>query len=435
MPGVARPPTARARGMPERRTRDGSVMSPGNGKCYIFVDESIKTPPATDPVARSGDEEADLESSISRRRRRSFVAALMRRSGLRSSDEIVEISVEEQQRTHPIEIPDADLIVISWDSANGDGGRGSDQTLQFFATEGRSRICDVMSPDRGRGAVLFSECQTVQGLPVQAAYDAIFGTGEITVLSEPLKAEVRFGAQAYPAKFWGQTHPIIRGYEWPMREAFLANVPGGRRLQLFGPDSYPIPDDSNPVDTSPLIHYRRDSLWFGWFTSWKRGWVPLLIADLSCRAEAEYRGLAEVPAVLLAKRSGNGYLLASTLWVAAMPAVGRFIQRLQDPDWEAIMAYHRRVRLSQFLEDSIVTLAMLSMAVVLSAVVVYVTFNTSANNELRVAVVGSGLTVISIFNTWIIRGCRRIWSRPYGTGAVRWLLFPIRNYLHRRRLD
>jgi hypothetical protein len=118
-----------------------------------------------------------------------------------------------------------------------------------------------------------------------------------------------------------------------------------------------------------------------------------------------------------------------------MPAVGRFIQRLQDPDWEAIMAYHRRVRLSQFLEDSIVTLAMLSMAVVLSAVVVYVTFNTSANNELRVAVVGSGLTVISICNTWIIRGCRRIWSRPYGTGAVRWLLFPIRNYLHRRRLD
>jgi len=354
---------------------------------------------------------------------------------LRDPTEVVEVSVAEQQRTRPVEIPDADLIVISWDTANGDGGRGSDQTLQFFAAEGRSRLCEVLNPYSSNGAVLFCECQTVQGLPVQAAYDAIFGTGEITVLSEPFKAEVRFGAQAYPARFWGRTHPMIRGYEWPMRQAFLANVPHGRQLQLFGPDIYPVPDESNPICNTPLIHYCRESLWFGWFTQWKRGWVPILIADLSSRIETEYRGLPEVPAVLLAKKTGRGYVLASTLWLAGMPEVGRFIRRLQDPDWEAIKSYHRRVRLSQFLADSTVSFIMLAVAILLSIFVVQLTFNPSASSVLKTVIVGSGLTAISIFNIWVVRGWRRVWTRPYGTNPLRWLLYPIRKYIQRRKLS
>jgi hypothetical protein len=412
-------------------------MSPGNSKCYIFVDETLNTDHAgsADSAELRANQEADLDSRESPRRRRSFVAALMRKCQLRNPAEIVEISVTEQQRTRPVEIPDADLIVISWDTANGDGGRGSDQTLQFFTAEGRSRLWELLNPYSGDGAVLFCECQTVQGLPVQAAYDAIFGTGEITVLSEPINAAVRFGTQASPAKFWGRTHPMMRGCEWPMHQAFLANIPQGRQLQLLGPDTYPVPDESNPVDTTPLIHYRRESLWFGWFTQWKRGWVPILVADFSSRTEAEYRGLPEVPAILLAKKSGRGYVLASTLWLAGMPEVGKFIRRLQDPDWEAIRSYHRRVRLSQFLEDLTLSLIMLAIAVLLSIFVVQLTFSPSANSGLKTVVVGSGLSAISIFNIWVVRGWRRVWTRPYGTSPIRWLLYPIRKYLQHRKLS
>lgn len=412
-------------------------MSPGKGKCYVFVDESLSAdkPRSDDSTSAEVNQLVSPETQASPRRRRSFIATLMKKSRLRNPAEVVEISVAEQQRTRPVEIPDADLIIISWDAANGDGGRGSDQTLQFFATEGRSRLGEVLNPYSGNGAVLFCECQTVQGLPVQAAYDAIFGTGEITVLSEPFKAELRFGSQACPAKFWGRTHPVMRGYEWPMRQAFRANVPDGRRLQLFGPDTYPLPDESNPVDHTPLMHYRRESLWFGWFAQWKRGWVPILIADFSSRAEAEYRGLPEVPAVLLARKSGRGYVLASTLWLAGMPEVGRFLRRLQDPDWEAIRSYHRRVKLSQFLEDSVISLMMLALAVFLSIFVVRLTFSSSTNNPLKDIVIGSGLTVISIFNIWVVRGWRRVWTRPYGTNPIRWFLYPIRKYLQRRRLS
>jgi hypothetical protein len=411
-------------------------MSTGNvGRCYIFVDEKVPSQDSgsSDLGRTSLDGDPDLNNPVSRRRRRSFVAALMRKARLQGHNEIVEICVPEEQKIHPVEIPGADLIIVSWDTANGDGGRGSDQTLQFFATEGRSRLNDVLNPYNGYGAVLFCECQTVQGLPVQAAYDAIFGIDEITVLGQTLKAEVRFGTQAYPARFWHRTHPILRGYEWPMRQAFGVNVPDGRKLQLFAPDVYEMPDETNPTENNPLIHFRRESLWFGWFTEWKRGWVPLLIADFSARAEAEYSGRPEVPAVLLAKKTSRGYVLASTLWLAGMPGVGRFLQRLQDPDWEEINSYHRRVRLSQFLKDSTTSLGILVIAVLLSVAVVQTTLESSLGSPLRNAILGSGLTVISIFNIGVVRGWRHLWKRPYGIGTLRWFLYPLRSFLVRRQ--
>jgi hypothetical protein len=116
------------------------IMSPGKGKCYVFVDESFSAdqPRSDDSTSADVNQLVSPETQASPRRRRSFVATLMKKSRLRNPAEVVEISVAEQQRTQPVEIPDADLIIISWDAANGDGGRGSDQTLQFFATEGRS---------------------------------------------------------------------------------------------------------------------------------------------------------------------------------------------------------------------------------------------------------------------------------------------------------
>jgi hypothetical protein len=405
-----------------------AIMSPGKGKCYIFVDEAISDPvnAVHDLTDGAKDYEPDLQVLPSRRRRRSFIASLMRRAGLRDPHEVVEICVGEQQRTHPVEIPDADLIIVSWDAANGDGGRGSDQTLQFFATEGRSRLNEALNPYSGHGAVLFCEFQSVQGLPVQAAYDAIFGAGEVTVLKQTLNAGLRSGKQARPAKFLGRCHPMVKGYEWPMRQAFASNVPNGRQLQLFAPDRYVPPDESTPVDNNPLIHYRRDSLWFGWFTEWRRGWIPILVADFSSRSEVEYLARPEVPAILLAKKSGRGYVLASTLWLAGMPAVGTFLKRLQDPGWEEIDSFYRRVHRLQFLKDLFSSFLMLAIAVALSIIVVQVTLTSTAGSSLHNIVLGSGLTVISIVNICVFRGWRYLWKRPYGIGVLRWLLYPFR---------
>src|SRR5207244_2171391 len=69
------------------------------------------------------------------------------------------------------------VVVVAWDTANGDAACGSNRTLAFFRDNGRVRLDEMMNQQ----SIFLCEAQTVARVPLQSAYDAMFGHGQVVV--------------------------------------------------------------------------------------------------------------------------------------------------------------------------------------------------------------------------------------------------------------
>lgn len=366
-------------------------------QAIIFVDPLLSTLDGAAPPA-DGDQ----------RLRTSFLHRVLDERSFPST----EVSVfEYQQRLQPVDIEGASHILISWDASNGDGGRHSDSTMQFFRNE-RVRLAELL--DR-QGTIVFCECQTIEGLPVQAAYDAIYGRGELEVLDDVVTPEYRRGIAARHARL-AVGHPLLTNVYHPVEARYYDEYDDS--IQLFHPAERPrkVVDELSPQ--RPLLHFMRDSLYCGWFTAWKKGWVPILFANLPDNVLPRL----EKPAILLAKVTGNGVMVASTLWIAGYGQKQLILNVLSlDNRLAEVRRVHNRVARRRRIANLLTTVLLMACAVGLAWVLVEILVGGWASSLPASGLISAvGITVLSISNLILVKGCRSVWNRPYGVGVLRW---------------
>jgi hypothetical protein len=304
-----------------------------------------------------------------------------------------------------LDLKGAKLLVVSWDSANGDAAYGSSRTLQYFQSEGRVRVEELLMD----GGVVLSECQTLKGVPVQAAYDAIFGRGELTVLSDILPEPERRGDAALTADAFAD-HPILLGM--PRRVTQNYRDLGERMFYpaIVGPES----------TTRPVSELYRTSLWFGYFTHWRKGWIPLLYADLPASYVRRVGWKARPAAVLLAKVHRNGILLASTLFIAGAQFT-RLIDNLRAVDMTAVRRHHESAVRRRVVAD--VAVGVLVALLLVAAIRLLIWALTAPPSSIAfwlasVSGVGGIPLVMSVWNGYK----RAVWGRPFGFSVIRALI-------------
>ncbi len=69
------------------------------------------------------------------------------------------------------------LLIVNWDAANGDPLYRSEVTLNYFSSRASVHIDSLLAD----GGVVLIESQAAHNRPVQEPYDAICGSGEVTV--------------------------------------------------------------------------------------------------------------------------------------------------------------------------------------------------------------------------------------------------------------
>lgn len=323
---------------------------------------------------------------------------------------------EEVERGKQIWLGDYDAIFVSWDTANGDPSLQSDATLEYFQRIGRVRFADAArNRGRDRGLVLFCECQTVAGLPVQAAYDAIFGAGELTVNSGVAEQRFRRGERAKRArKYW--KHPLL---------CDIDELAAQYRLNGLNPDeSLFARDDVDDEDDflsggDPLSNFP-ESIWCGYFVDWRREWIPLLYAKPTLREFQAHR-----PAVMLAKIQSDGILVASTLWIAAVPPKTVVENLLTDDLLKRCRPFHRRMRRRRLMVDALITVLLAAAVFALSYLLFQVVVKRSLGNTTDKIVSAIGITIYSIVNLFLLRIGQFIVRRPPGISPIYRLRRPV----------
>jgi hypothetical protein len=317
------------------------------------------------------------------------------------------------------------LVIVAWDSANGDAACGSDRTLAFFRDNGLVRLNQLMTFQ----SILLCEAQTAARVPLQAAYDAIFGPGEVTVVSSagaPDQDGVRRGPWGdwVRRQGWSLRHPVISLLisHHPLLDDMSRRVRGERtyRGPLFNLRN-------RPSDEEGTDHI----LWRGWFTEWRRGWLPLVFAD------DPHRGTSFRRPVLLAKPYRHGLLLASTLWIAfgnfdqLMSAVLKLIQPTND--WRRLRRIHLAVEIVRGITD-VLTLVAIGFLLLIGTIVLWRSVGLSSpgwlNNVLDAlhfpnpgpvaqfaATLGIGVIGAAGIGWAWFRRC--VWDRPFGYTVLR----------------
>lgn len=356
---------------------------------YVFVD----------PLRSSVDPE-DSSCERERRLRRPFIPERL----AKLHHEYREICVYEyQQKVMPIDISNASHIFVSWDSANGDSIPRSNITLQFFISEGRVRAEEVLQD----GGTLFCECQTVEGLPVQAAYDAIFGSGEVTVNRVVLRSSERCGSNAEVA-MESSGHPLLQGMN--------KNLSGGDPPWEGNPPEPPklffatFSDGMEASQDRPLMKHFPNSLWAGWFTYWGPDWIPLLVAADKIAADGDVRR-----PILLAKVRGKGLLLASTLWIGALrqDQLLRNIVDVPIKDMSEIREYHQSQMRSRKQKDAGLIGLVIAVELFIVGLLVY-SYVGDVATWIKAIVSALGVSVIAFFVSSIGFLARHVWDRPHG---------------------
>jgi hypothetical protein len=288
------------------------------------------------------------------------------------------------------------LLVISWDSANGDPFLKSDITLQYLETQARVRIHEMMTD----GGIVFAECQTAQGVPVQKSYDAIFGAGQVKVTTDVAPEPERRGPNATIVGQFAD-HPVLLGMPRMINEQPIAGRLFYNRINDKGSDPGTI------FDKYP------DSLWFGWFTEWTKGWIPLLYADLP-QSYLRKNGRRAGPApVLLAKVERNGLQLASTLWASAARC-DRLISNIVDAPLPEVRAQHRRIIRTRVTQDFSIGLLLAILLIVVLRLLIELAI---APNEWVLSVAGVGFISVSLAAwNWFTK---YVWRRPIGVNIVK----------------
>lgn len=364
-------------------------------RIYVFVDPIVlELGPATKHATNW------LHPGLyGRRTRQPFLPDRLARLG----KHVQEISVYEHQRSvTTIDISHASHLLVSWDAANGDSISRSDITLQFFISEGRVRAEEVLQ----EGGTLFCETQSVEGLPVQASYDGIFGVKEITVCSEVLRPSERCGSRA-DVRPGSVTHPLLEGMNWHLQGG---PPPGEPRLFYLN-----LPKETEASLDRPIMHHYRDSLWIGWFLYWKRDWIPLLYAaeKLSPGVNDDRR------AILLAKVRGQGLLLASTLWVAALrqDQLLRNIIEVPIKNMDGIRQFHRDQIRKRGRRDAAVIGGIVGGEVALIALLAS-TFFIHGLPVLKGIASLLGVSAVAFLASSISFLVEHIWRRPHGLGII-----------------
>jgi hypothetical protein len=312
-------------------------------------------------------------------------------------------------------LADTGLLVISWDSANGDSFYRSDETLNYLKTQGQIRISKLLS----MGGTILMEGQTSTSRLVQDPYDAVFGEGELAVHTGWADIRSLAGPEAYPVDHgW---------WRWKARHPLLARIgervtykPNGRFAEDFEiyenvhPDFKPtiIADRPNAngdrnVRFTPGVG-RDEYIWYGWFTSWGRDWIPLLGSKPKT---------IDAP-VLLAKVVDNGLLLASTMWMSAsqITIASRIAELTIDEELRGVVReYHRaRLKLRNAVDRSLAVVGIISTAAaigILAAAWDYALVHDSHAGAIALSVVGLGALSLTFSASSRYSFVR---SRPYG---------------------
>ena len=148
------------------------------------------------------------------------------------------------------------IAVLAWDAANGDAACASDKTLSFFRNNGALRLRQLMQNPR---TVFLCELQSVSGMPLQSAYDAIFGEHEATVASLTKRESGSLVRPAHSSFVGGFC--LSRVSRWVVRR---------HPLVLGMPDLVA----ADYTHEGPVFHLKnrnagvedQDALWRGWFT-------------------------------------------------------------------------------------------------------------------------------------------------------------------------
>jgi hypothetical protein len=306
------------------------------------------------------------------------------------------------------------LLVLSWDSANGDPLYLSDAMLSYLETQGTVRIAKLLSEN----ATILIETQAAQSRPVQEPYDAILGTNEVTVNSDWADNATVRGTDAAVNKH-AKKHPILKVFsksvakdlnpERPRTAGIYENVPG----EL-------IPKNRDGTAKSNIRFHPRtgrdDAIWYGWFTWWGRDWIPLL--------NTESNHVHPSP-VLLAKIKGKGLLLASTMWISASQCklASRIAETAVSEElMESVRKYHKRkLRLRNAVDTSLFVTSLM----ILIGILIGLTFLAEdQKHNWLLAVGGVGIVAIGVtwWNMWT-----KFRARPFG---VPWYLMLVRMLRH-----
>lgn len=347
-----------------------------------------------------------------------------------------ELSVEEYcvpdyvKKHEIVPINNADIFIVSWDTVNGDPVCEADVTLRFFQSHGKNLVASLMS----NGSILFSDFQTAYGVPVQASYDALFGKGELTVLDRVLDKDALSGKEAIRFNRSAR-HPLLPA------EPKIEAQPISKNDKLFS-----LSVNSDRKDILPFEHYR-DSLWFGWFTSWRRDWIPLLSASQPHDIDTSSQ-LRRVP-VLLAKVVDNGLLVASTMSPATAKCT-KLIDKLVEADLNTIRQYHSRAMLRRNLGD-LVWAGIIFLALVLISLGLWSLYASETSETVTISsktfTVFSGTVAVylklllSVLSVGVLTAIslardvywKYVWNRPHGTGVLEPLWVRLQRYRSIRR--
>lgn len=263
-----------------------------------------------------------------------------------------EISISDEKHHDPpeaVRIDSYQRVFINWDAANGDYVCGSDDVLSYFQTRTDRRAALLRN-----GGILCCEFQSGKGVLHQGAYDALFGVGEVQVVEADAGPERTNGATSHQkdGEKWNYTavkrikrywwHPITKGLE----KTFAS--------RHFG-DAHLFPFTSRPSGGDDFYWNKyQQSIYNGWFNTWKKDWVPLLIAVRRPGFEPSIwkRLVTPPPVVLLAKCHSNGVVLASTLWIAGSKWA-ELVKQIVEADVVRINRLHRRLRWFRRVYDAV----------------------------------------------------------------------------------
>lgn len=307
---------------------------------------------------------------------------------------------DERDNRESVRINEFDLVVVNWDAANGDIVTGSDDTMFYFMTRGEDRREALLQ----NGGILLCEFQDGKSRLHQSAYDAIFGKSEIEVMRADLAQDetLWFGPTVkVVSKF--RNHPIVRGLPTVLSTHYQED---GSALFNFAAD----------VRSMYGYKHRSSLLWLGWFQWWRKGWIPLLVADLPNDHPQRRRWFCPRPAVLLAKCQGNGLYLASTLWIAISRSK-ELADGICSADLYQIKKYHNRVKWLRILRDVAFPMAFLILlwethAPLLEGVRNLAPLFAPATPFLRQLIEDFGKTWVFILA--LLFYLRWVWDRPYG---------------------
>lgn len=313
------------------------------------------------------------------------------------------LSVEESGESGTVfDIINTTHLIVSWDSANGDIVYSSDRTLEYFRSQGLVRCAELLDA----GAVIISECQTIKGLPVQESYDAIFGRGQLEVLGEVIPEPERRGkSSTVITKYAG--HPLLIGIPNQLWEEhtdsderiFFAKYTGREK------------------ESGPILQRFSHSLWFGWITWWKKGWIPLLQADVAPSYNRRAGPSGSTNAVLLVKVQRNGLLISSTLWMAGARCE-RLIQNLINVDVAEVIAYHSLIRRHRTMQDVAVGIFVSIVLITMTGALV-LSFSEFRDGWFVWITSAAGVGFIPIVVAAWEWYRKRVWARPFGVSIWR----------------